>query len=69
MNKIEASISVEQLVENYPLSVSFLREFNIICVLCGEPVWGSLKELMESKGFTEEQQHQIVDELNKRLSL
>lgn len=53
MGKIEdmgADIPVEELVEDYPDSVGFLADEGILCIRCGEPVWGTLKDLVEEKG-------------------
>jgi hypothetical protein len=53
MGKIEdmgADIPVEELVEEYPDSVGFLADEGILCIRCGEPVWGTLKDLVEEKG-------------------
>ena len=56
---------VEDLVEELPDSVLFLRERGLVCILCGEPVWGTLNELAKSKGFTDEQIDEIVEQLNQ----
>lgn len=65
-NSISENIFIEELVEKYPLSVSFLREKGLVCILCGEPVWGTLSELAKSKGFTDIQIQEIVQELNQK---
>ncbi|PKP04734.1 MAG: DUF1858 domain-containing protein [Bacteroidetes bacterium HGW-Bacteroidetes-6] len=65
MNKqIDKNISIEELVDFLPASVSFLREKGIVCILCGEPVWGTLSELATTKGFSKEQIDSLVNELN-----
>jgi len=61
---IHADIEVEELIEIKPEAVAFLRDKGIVCVLCGEPVWGTLKELASEKGFSNEDIEQIVIELN-----
>lgn len=58
---ITEDISVEELLEKYPEANTFLFERGIICTRCGEVFWGSLKELVESKGLDTEE---IVRELN-----
>ncbi|MBN1284927.1 MAG: hypothetical protein JXB47_05995 [Anaerolineae bacterium] len=50
---IDADISVEVLVERYPGAVGFL--------VCGEPFWGTLGELMAQKRI--ENPAQVVEEL------
>lgn len=62
---ITKDIYVEELVEKQPEAVKFLRDRGIVCVLCGEPVWGTLEELTKSKGFTDEQIEEIVAQLNQ----
>jgi len=67
MLSITKDIQIEDLVEKIPESVSFLREKGIVCVVCGEPVWGSLKDLATQKGLSEDKIEQIVKELNLML--
>ena len=62
---ITKDIFVEELVEILPDSVTFLRKRGLVCVLCGEPVSGTLYELAKSKNFTDEQIDEIVMELNQ----
>lgn len=64
LQMITRTILIEDLVEQKPKSISFLREKGIVCILCGEPVWGTLEELAGSKGFTSEQIDKLVSELN-----
>lgn len=52
---IEENMLVEDLVVKYPKVVSFLRQYNIVCIHCGEPVWGTIGELIEKKGLDKEQ--------------
>jgi methionine synthase II (cobalamin-independent) len=53
---------IEDLVEDYPELVVPLRKYGIICIACGEPVWGTLGELMEKKGI--DNPEEIVIEMN-----
>ncbi|MDX9852712.1 MAG: hypothetical protein RBS81_02850 [Tenuifilaceae bacterium] len=62
---ITKDITIEELVDKIPESVQLLSKRGIICILCGEPVWGTLDELAKSKQFTNEQINEIVLELNK----
>lgn len=62
---ITKDILVEDLVERIPDSVTFLRERGLVCILCGEPVWGTLNELAKTKKFTDEEIDTLVDQLNK----
>jgi len=41
---------LEDVVRDFPKAPTFLRRQGIVCIKCGEPLWGSLKEIIESKG-------------------
>ncbi len=56
---------VEEILEKYPTAQEFLSKKHIVCVMCGELVWGSLKELMQDKDFSDEEIDTIIKELNK----
>ena len=38
--------TVEDLVERHPDAVTFLMERGIRCIQCGEPSWGTLRDLI-----------------------
>ena len=42
---------IEDLLERYPGINAFLRERGVVCIQCGEPVWGTLREQVEAKGL------------------
>ncbi len=60
---IDKNIYIEDLVREHPEVISPLAEFGIICILCGEPVWGTLGELIDKKGLNN--QSEIVEKINK----
>ncbi len=62
------NISIEDLIEDFPKSVSFLAEKGIRCIKCGEPIWGTLEEACLEKKFTQESIKNIVKELNNLYS-
>lgn len=62
MVDLNADIDVETLVEQYPQAVGFLAERGIVCIRCGEPYWGTLRELARTKGM-DGQIEEIVHEL------
>jgi len=62
---ISKDMWIEEILEKYPTAQEFLSKKNIVCVMCGEPVWGSLEELMQEKDFTDEQIDSILIELNE----
>ncbi len=61
---ITKEIYIEELVERLPSSVNFLREKGLVCILCGEPVWGTLEQLAKQKGFSDEEIASLLIELN-----
>jgi hypothetical protein len=63
---ISADIFIEDLVEDYPASVAFLLERKIVCIKCGEPIWGTLRETLERSEI--EDIDQFVQDLNEFLT-
>ncbi len=61
---ITKTITIEDLVDDYPFSVNYLAEKGIRCIKCGEPIWGTLEEASKEKGFDETQIDEFVKELN-----
>jgi hypothetical protein len=51
--EITKDIYIEDLVNHYPFSITYLMKKGIRCIACGEPVWGTLKEAVLEKGFSE----------------
>ncbi len=48
---IDESMSVESLIEHFPASTGYLTKEGVVCFLCGEPAWGTLGEIITSKGL------------------
>jgi len=46
---IDGNIYIEDLVNTYPEVIAPLAEMGIVCIACGEPIWGTLGELIASK--------------------
>jgi hypothetical protein len=64
--KITLDTDVEDLAREFPDAVGFLTKQGVRCIRCGEPVWGTLGQLLEDDGVADPQA--LVDELNKFLS-
>ena len=64
---IDKKIWIEDLLEKYPQAQQFLSEKGIVCIKCGEPVWGSLEGQMKEKGFSESDMEKLISKLNKFL--
>ena len=64
MDTITKNMPIEELINKYPLSVNYLMKKGIKCIVCGEPIWGTLEDAMQEKGFSEQDVNRIVGELN-----
>jgi len=62
---ITANDLVEELVERYPDLAAFLLQRGIVCIQCGEPVWGTIGDLLRAKG---QDVNSVVAELNARFA-
>jgi len=50
-NRITAEMYVEDIVEKYPEAVKTLTKLGVICIQCGAPIWGTLREAVEAAGL------------------
>lgn len=67
--EISRNSVIEDLVTDYPDSITFLMEKGIRCLRCGEPIWGTLGSAMDEKDFPLDRQMVIVQELRAFLTL
>jgi len=67
METITKNIPIEELTSKYPLSINYLMEKGIKCIVCGEPIWGTLEDAVKEKGFDEQVVNKIVGELNEEI--
>ncbi|HPU23941.1 MAG TPA: DUF1858 domain-containing protein [Candidatus Kapabacteria bacterium] len=65
MEQITKNTYVEELLETKPHAVSYFLDKGIACLVCGEPFWGTIEELVLKKGYSQEQLEQFVEELNR----
>lgn len=63
--KIDKDITIEELTEEVAGSVEYLMKKGIRCIVCGEPIWGTLEEAAIEKGFTDDDIKVFVYELNE----
>lgn len=63
MMNLTKEIEIEDLVNQFPYSVKYLSEKGIRCIACGEPIWGTLEEAAQEKGFNQEEIAVFVKEL------
>ena len=57
---------IEEIVEQYPELIRPLREFGVVCIRCGEPIWGTLEQIATEKGI--EDVDGIVTAMNRILA-
>jgi len=65
MTMVKADLPVDVLLEKYPRSNKWLMQKHIHCTECGEPIWGTIGELIESKGMDVAE---VLAELNDYLA-
>lgn len=63
---IDGSIYIEDLVNDHPELIAPLAEMGIVCVACGEPIWGTLGELISSKEIVNPEE--VYKKINKIVS-
>jgi len=63
--EITADTLIEELIENVPEAILYLRKKGIRCVLCGEPIWVTLEEAAKEKGFGKADIEQFIKDLNE----
>lgn len=64
---VSKDILIEELVEQHPTAVGFLIRKGIVCIQCGEPIWGTLEEASKKKKI--DNIDDIITELNEYLGL
>ncbi|MCD6205144.1 MAG: DUF1858 domain-containing protein [Candidatus Marinimicrobia bacterium] len=59
---ISKDSDIEDIVSDYPQLIRPLKEHGIACIVCGEPVWGTLDDIAKSKNI--ENLDQIIESMN-----
>ncbi|HAH57317.1 MAG: hypothetical protein KUL83_01765 [Lentimicrobium sp.] len=67
--EITPGITIEELIDHFPEANAFLIKRGLPCIICGEPVWGTLAELARDKKFTEDEIAQLTADLKAHLSV
>lgn len=60
---IKSTDTVEDIIKEYPELNIYLIKKGIRCIVCGEPVWATLGELIEWKGMDVDR---VMAEINDR---
>lgn len=68
MTEVTKTIPIEELVVKFPQSVNYLMNKGIKCIVCGEPIWGTLEDAAKERGFSDHDIEKFVAELNQQLS-
>jgi hypothetical protein len=63
--RIERKTTIEDILTEFPSMVDYLLKRGIRCIECGEPVWGTLEEALQEKGFGEDGINFILLEMNQ----
>jgi len=50
---ISGDMAVEDLVRMVPRAPAVLRAWGLVCIQCGEPVWGTLAALAAARGISD----------------
>jgi methionine synthase II (cobalamin-independent) len=58
---------MEDLVREHPQVVPILVRRGVVCIQCGEPVWGTLGEALQRAGIID--QDSMMTELDKMTAL
>jgi len=61
---ITKDMLIEDLVNDFPDSVTFLMMKGIRCLRCGEPSWGTIELAAKEKFFSDEEIENTIKELN-----
>lgn len=67
MKRITKNIPIEELIVRHPFSVHLLMKRGIKCIVCGEPIWGTLEDAAKEKGLSDQELDRIVEELNEEI--
>ncbi|RKZ03234.1 MAG: hypothetical protein DRQ04_02680 [Candidatus Hydrothermota bacterium] len=57
--------TIEELVTRFPQTVNVFIKHGIPCIVCGEPLWGTIKENAEKYGVKDLQS--LMDELRSAI--
>ena len=63
---ISKEMLIEDLVQRYPRMVGPLKMEGIVCLACGEAVWGTLEQQAEERGI--KNLDEIIQRMNKLIS-
>lgn len=62
-SSVTKDIFIEDLIKIKPASVKYLMDKGIRCLVCGEPIWGTLESAAKEKGFSDTDIQKFVFDL------
>jgi methionine synthase II (cobalamin-independent) len=62
--QIDLNTTIEEIVNKSSEAVKYLMDKKIRCIRCGEPIWGTLGDVLKEKGFSEDEIKQILEDLS-----
>jgi len=62
---ITKEMTIEELVVIKPEAVTYLMNKGIRCLVCGEPIWGTLESASKEKGYSDSDIEKFVDDLKR----
>ncbi len=65
MATIKPDDLVEDVIQKYPQTVKIFMDFDFPCLICGEPVWGTIRENADRNNITGEKFEEMMNALNK----
>ena len=64
MNKVTKETTIEEILEKFPDTVNIFMNYGIPCLVCGEPLWGTVEEAAEKYDVELEN---LLEKLNKTM--
>jgi len=53
---------IEEMVHEHPQTVTLMMQFGVICIQCGEPIWGTVGEALDRKQIQDPEK--VIEALN-----
>lgn len=59
-NAITQNTYMEDLINDFPAVIPILVRYGVVCIECGEPVWGTLGEALDRAGIKQIEDRQTL---------
>jgi hypothetical protein len=59
-NAITQNTLIEDLAADFPAVIPILVRYGVVCIECGEPVWGTLGEALDRAGIKKVKDRQTI---------